>query len=203
MISFQCAKFYLNSTKWSVNQDASISLDSALYFKIIIATNSDRLENVETHENAHSTLLRSYYTLSLQIWEHSARTIDEKSFSFYERPRTLNHLGTCLRSSCGCVLCRRGKNFLSPKARGKDGISRNQCDIRVHSSSPKDHLVLVRVERAREMRSQPILDLQRPERTNLIMRLCFTPPHCLFPSLLVRFSVSRESCKVARMPSTE
>jgi len=63
-----------------------------------------------------------YYTLSLQIRDARTRIAGEKSFSLYESSvlAPLNHLGACLRSSCGCVIFRRGRISYRPSAVERD-----------------------------------------------------------------------------------
>jgi len=64
----------------------------------------------------------SYYTLSLQIRDARTRIAGEKSFSLYESSvlAPLNHLGACLRSSCGCIIFRKGRISYRPSAVERD-----------------------------------------------------------------------------------
>lgn len=159
---------------------------------------------MSTHEHAHITLLSSYYTLSLQIRERGAwtRTVDEK-FVFIvrvERPRTLKHLGTCLRSSCGCVIFRGRRISYRPRsAMGFQEINATYgCTVHRREITSS----LWESRELEETRSQPILDLRRPERTNLIMRLCLSPS--LFVSVRdPPFRVNPAKWRECRQPNNQ
>lgn len=167
--------------------------------------------------------MESFITHSLHKYENAMR--QEIVFILRaERPRALNHLGACPWSSCGRVIFRRGRISYRPRrAVGRDARRGRELYFRKSMWHTGAQFIAERSPRSHEsressgMRLQLIPDLRRSERTNLIMRLylLLLPPHlsplsvclclCLSSSLFLSVwdSVSRESCKVARMPSTE